>query len=76
MKHQQRCFDRFRHEYNQERPHESLEMRCPAELYEPSPRAYPKKTPEVVYPGHYEVRLVHRNGDLKLRGHRLYLSYI
>lgn len=76
MASQQRCFDAFRHEYNEERPHESLEMRCPAELYTPSPRPYPNKLPPVTYPGHYEVRRVRGNGDIKLRGDRWYVSAI
>jgi hypothetical protein len=28
------------HEFNTERPHEALAMKCPAELYGPSPRRY------------------------------------
>ena len=35
---QQARFDAFIDYYNQERPHQALGMRCPAELYEPSPR--------------------------------------
>jgi hypothetical protein len=26
--------------FNNERPHEALEMKCPAEVYQPSPRPY------------------------------------
>ena len=37
---QQAQFDRFIEEYNQERPHQALAMRCPAELYTPSARPY------------------------------------
>src|SRR6267143_4356259 len=33
---QQRAFNHFRREYNEERPHEALGMRTPAEVYEPS----------------------------------------
>lgn len=39
---QQRAFDRFRAEYNQERPHEALGDRVPADLYTPSPRVLPE----------------------------------
>src|SRR4051812_13240358 len=39
---QQRAFDRFRREYNDERPHEALGMRRPASLYRPSARRYPR----------------------------------
>src|SRR5260370_40581920 len=40
---QQRVFDRFRGEYNEQRPHEALGMQTPALVYEPSPRAYPAR---------------------------------
>ncbi len=38
---QQRELDRFRHEFNQVRPHEALAMETPASVYEASPREYP-----------------------------------
>ena len=47
---QQRELDRFRHEYNQVRPHEALGMQTPASVYEPSPRPYPGALPEVTIP--------------------------
>ena len=34
---QQIAFDRFRQEFNHQRPHESLDQRFPAEVYSPSP---------------------------------------
>jgi transposase InsO family protein len=37
---QQARFDAFVHEFNTERPHEALAMKCPAELYSASPRRY------------------------------------
>jgi transposase InsO family protein len=37
---QQGRFDAFVHEFNTERPHEALAMKCPAELYSASPRSY------------------------------------
>ena len=74
MRSQQRAFNRFRKEYNDERPHESLDMRPPAELYTPSSRPYPRKTPDVDYPGHYEVRRVRAKGEIKWRGDLLFVS--
>ena len=38
---QQRCFDRWRQEYNTLRPHEALDDATPASGYTPSPRPYP-----------------------------------
>lgn len=74
MQSQQRVFDRFRKEYNEQRPHESLQMRPPAELYTPSSRTYPQATPDVTYPGHYEVRRVRSKGEIKWRGRWLFVS--
>ena len=71
---QQQAFTRFRREYNEERPHEALEDRTPAELYGVSSRPYPRRVPEVEYPGHYEVRRVHRGGEIKWQGQTLFIS--
>jgi putative transposase len=72
--HQQRRFDGFQREYNQERPHEALDGRSPADLYVPSLRAFPSKLPAVEYPGHFEVRMVRHNGTIKWGGTHLFLS--
>ena len=71
---QQRAFDAFRTEYNQERPHEALDQRPPARCYEPSPRAYPSRIPEFAYEAEVTVRRVRTNGQIKWRGGLLYLS--
>lgn len=59
---QQRAFDRFRLEYNQERPHEALDQQVPAALYRPSLRSYPTYLPQPEYPSRFETRLVYPNG--------------
>jgi putative transposase len=71
---QQERFDHFRREYNEDRPHEALGQKPPKELYQPSPRPYPKRVPKPLYPGHYEVRYVHRGGEIKWQGGYLFLS--
>jgi len=62
---QQRRFDAFREEYNQVRPHEALNDETPASVYARSPRPYPGKLSPLEYPGHFEVRLVSRNGGVR-----------
>jgi hypothetical protein len=37
---QQAKFDRLIEEFYQERPHEALGIKCPAEVYQPSTRTY------------------------------------
>ena len=37
----QASFDEWRRTFNQERPHEASDMKCPAEVYRPSEHKYP-----------------------------------
>jgi len=62
---QQRCFDRWRLEYNTERPHEALDDATPASCYTTSPRPYPVRLLPLEYPGHYAVRRVSTNGGIR-----------
>ena len=62
---QQRKFNRFRQEFNHERPHEALDMQTPAARYEPSPRPMPNKLPALEYPDRFEVRYVSANGGIR-----------
>jgi len=59
---QQRAFDRFQVEYNEERPHEALRQQVPSSLYRPSLRSYPRRLPELEYPAHFETRVAYPNG--------------
>ncbi len=54
--------------YNQQRPHEALGQRTPAQVYRPSPRPLPKVLPIVKYPGRWPVRRVRNRGHIKWRG--------
>jgi transposase InsO family protein len=58
----QNRFDRWRHIYNHERPHEALGMDVPADLYQASPRTFPQELPPIVYPPHALVRKVDVSG--------------
>ena len=62
---QQRKFNRFRQEFNHERPHEALDMQTPAARFEPSPRPMPDKLPPLQYPDRFEVRYVSANGGIR-----------
>jgi len=62
---QQRKFNRFREEFNNERPHEALDQRTPASVYTPSPREMPNKLPPLEYPDRFEVRYVSANGGIR-----------
>ena len=62
---QQRKFNAFREEFNDERPHEALDQQTPASLYRPSTREMPNKLPPLVYPDRFEVRYVSANGGIR-----------
>jgi transposase InsO family protein len=71
---QQRAFNEYRTEFNFERPHEALDNKTPSEAYVPSPRPYPSSLPVVEYPGHFEVRSVRHNGEMKWLGTNVYVT--
>jgi putative transposase len=71
---QQRKFDAFREEFNQERPHEAIDMKRPAELYQPSGRRFPKKIEAFDYPGHFLVRRVSRGGTIRIFNKQVFVS--
>jgi transposase InsO family protein len=71
---QQRAFDRFRCEYNQERPHEALGQRTPASCYSGSLRPYPARVPEPEYDGSMHVRRVAVRGQFRWKDHKVFLT--
>src|SRR5262244_2382013 len=70
---QQAKFDTFIEEFNNERPHEALEMKCPAQLYTASPRLY-QGIPEPHYPFHDRTVNVTTCGRLCLYRKKINLS--
>lgn len=62
---QQVRFDKFRREYNDERPHEALDNATPSSLYCSSSRSYPSRLPGVTYPDHFEKRKVTASGRIR-----------
>jgi putative transposase len=72
---QQAKFDEFIHEYNQERPHQALGMKYPAELYRPSTRPY-AGLPELEYPFHDRTITVTQCGRLCLGARKINLSAV
>lgn len=70
---QQAKFDDFIQEFNNERPHEALQMKCPAEIYTPSPRPY-QGIPEPHYPFHDKTVMVTSCGRICLHRKKINLS--
>jgi putative transposase len=72
---QQRRFDRFHAEYNDDRPHAHVvDRRPPATVYTPSLRPYPRRLPALIYPDATMVRLVAQGGFIKLHNTPVFLS--
>lgn len=76
LRSQQLRFDDFCREYNTQRPHEALDQRTPADVYQASLRPYPSRLPEPEYDCETAIRYVHSNGEIKWRGRRMYLGGI
>jgi hypothetical protein len=71
---QQRRFNGFQHQFNEERPHEALGMKRPAEVYRPSQRSMPRRISTYDYPGHYLVRRVSRCGTIRVLSKQVFVS--
>jgi integrase-like protein len=63
----------WREQFNRERPHEALEMRCPRELYCDSARRYSGAEVQLSYP-QMATRLVDKNGKFSWKQQRVFLS--
>lgn len=76
LKAQQIELDSFRCNYNDHRPHEGLAQRSPSTCYQASVRSYPKRLPEIEYPGYFHSSRVSQNGLIYWRGLRIYIGYL
>lgn len=72
---QQKAFDAFRHEFNYVRPHESLGQKAPATAFR-AYRPYPSRPPRIEYDTNMEVRSVNANGEIKWKGHPIFLTEV
>jgi transposase InsO family protein len=73
---QQRVFDRFRARYNEQRPHEALGNKVPADFYHPSTRLFPDPPwgPDHRYPSHFETIRINRTGFALWNGRAVFIS--
>jgi hypothetical protein len=72
-KEQQSKFDDFLEEFDNERPHQALDMKCPAEVYTPAARHY-RGLPELAYPFHDRTIQVTHCGRICLHRKKINLS--
>jgi transposase InsO family protein len=72
---QQERFDEFIAEFNGQRPHQAIDMKCPADVYRLSPRRY-QGLPELTYPLDDDVRRVDARAVIKMPdGVQCYLTH-
>lgn len=72
---QQNRFDKFRSEYNTERPHQHLPGHtAPGRIYTASSRSYPSRLPALIYAEDADLRLVDSSGHIKWRNQVIFLS--
>jgi putative transposase len=71
---QQRAFDRFRADYNNDRPHEALGQTPPRAHYEPSLRVLPESVGEPQCGSDFVLRRVQPNGHVGWHGPKLLVS--
>ena len=71
---QQARFDRFRADFNHERPHEALGQHTPASRFTPSTRPYPSRIDEPAYDAEHAVRRVRSNGEIRWGGELVFIS--
>jgi hypothetical protein len=71
---QQLSFDRFRHEFNDVRPHEAIAMQTPSSRYTTSRRVMPASLSSPEYPETMAVRRVAPNGYLSWEGQVVRIS--
>jgi len=72
---QQARFDDFIEIFHNERPHEALDMKCPAEVYQPSTRTY-QGLPDIDYPFHDKTIVVTHCGRICLGRKKINFSTV
>jgi putative transposase len=70
---QQERFDNFIKEFNFERPHQALDMKCPADVYRNSSRPY-LGLPDVTYPGYDKTLLMSNCGRICIQKRKIHIT--
>lgn len=73
-KEQQNIFDVYRHDFNNNRPHESLNDQTPNDYYQRSNRPYVEHPHSPEYGYDYTVRYVRRGGEIKFMGRMFFVT--
>ena len=74
LKEQQEAFDIYRHDYNHDRPHESLCDQTPSDYYKKSNRPYVEHPHPPGYGNDCLVRNVRHSGEIKFMGRMFFIT--
>jgi transposase InsO family protein len=75
LRSQQRAFDLYRVDYNEERPHEALGQKAPATAYQRSRRSYPRPLERIEAAPWCHSAAVDQNGAIRWRNRRIHISH-
>jgi transposase InsO family protein len=72
---QQQRFDDFRRHYNEDRPHEAIGQKAPAQLWRPPARTLPAgRLADPWYDADHQVRRVRPDGEIKWQGEPIFIG--
>jgi putative transposase len=71
---QQEMLEQFRTVFNEQRPHEALDMNCPADIYQPSQRQYPTIIEDYDYSTSDFTKRVSVCGSIRNKGSKIFIS--
>lgn len=74
LKMHQSIFDIWKKEFNDERPHESLNMKTPSTIYKKSSKKYKGTIDYIEYPAGFLSRQLNSRGYFQYKGHRIFIS--
>lgn len=74
IKEAQKYFDKWKVEYNFERPHEAINLKPPITRYKASQRKYPRQLPEIQYRPNDIIRQVDKAGIISYRNKKIFVG--
>lgn len=72
--HAQKLFDKWRYQYNHERPHEAINMDVPVTRYQASSKSMPDRLPVIEYDESAIVRMVRGNGYISYKNNEYHVG--
>jgi len=74
LKLHQAIFDEWKHEFNFVRPHDALDLKCPADVYKKSKQKFLGTIYDIEYPNGFCSRRINNRGVLMYQSKRIFIS--